>query len=362
MRLAEQDAHGGCAHSAVPAPGPAPEQARAGASKDRAGPRRWWDVSTTPTPAADLAVIIVSYGSAHLIPACLDSVYAAARSDGLALDVVIADNDPRTPIVPLITDRFPQVRVLGCENRGFGHGNNLAYATTDAPLVLFLNPDTEIIGGSLAALIARMHAEPRIGLLGCRQIDPEGELTPTIRRFPSVGRALADALGTERLLGAHSPGQRELRPAAYDAETPCDWTSGSFMLVRRAALDSLGTEPPFDERFFLFNEEVDLCRRLIAAGWSIRHSPALEILHHTRRAGVDGRLAAQEAFARRQYAAKHFGVVRRALYLTVTAAGYALRANSARGGGSAGGRRREAADRALRVLCGIDPPPFAQSR
>jgi N-acetylglucosaminyl-diphospho-decaprenol L-rhamnosyltransferase len=313
-------------------------------------------------PPADLAVIIVSYGSAHLIPACLSTLYGAAESDGLSLDVVIADNDPRTPVAPLIATSFPQVRVLSCENRGFGHGNNVAYAATAAPHVLFLNPDTEIRGGSLAAILARFAEDPRIGLLGCRQLDPEGELTPTIRRFPGVGRALADALGAERLLGVRSPGQRELHPAAYTAETRCDWTSGSFMLARRAALDSLGDGPPFDERFFLFSEEVDLCRRLVSAGWSIRHSPTLEILHYTRRAGVDGRLAAQEAFARRQYAEKHFSPGRRALFLAVTGVGYALRTRGARGPRRRPGARGEAAARALRTLSGIDPPPFAEPR
>ena len=133
------------------------------------------------------------------------------------------------------------------------------------------------------------------------------------------------------------------------------------MFARRAALESLGGEPPFDERFFLFSEEVDLCRRLISAGWSIRHSPALEILHHTRRAGIDGRLAAQDAFARRQYAEKHFAAGRRVLYLTATAVGYVLRGALAHGRRLVPGTRRDAAARALRTLSGIDPPPFTES-
>jgi N-acetylglucosaminyl-diphospho-decaprenol L-rhamnosyltransferase len=310
--------------------------------------------------SADVAVIIVSYGSAHLLPACLRTLYSAAAADRLTLDVAIADNDARTPTAPMIAGEFPQARVIVCENRGFGHGNNVAYRTTDAPYVLFINPDTEIRGGSLRALIDRLRDEPRIGLLGCRQLDPEGGLTPTIRRFPGVARALADALGAERLLGARSPGQRVLAPAAYTSETECDWTSGSFMFARRLALDSLVGELPFDERFFLFSEEVDLCRRLVSAGWSVRHSPALEILHYTNRAGVNGRLAAQEAFARRQYADKHFGAVRRTAYLTVTAAGYALRRGPSRARRHRPDTRAGAAALALRTLRGVDPPPFVE--
>ena len=94
----------------------------------------------------------------------------------------------------------------------------------------------------------------------------------------------------------------------YGQDVACDWTSGSFMLARREALESAGG---FDERFFIFSEEVDLCLRIRQAGWDIRHSPEMTILHHFNKVGVSPRMVAQTAFARQQYLRKHFSLTAR---------------------------------------------------
>ena len=99
-----------------------------------------------------------------------------------------------------------------------------------------------------------------------------------MRLFPSASRALGDSLGLERF--PRRPdwlGERELRLERYDHEFEGDWTIGSFLLVRREAFDAVGG---FDERFFLYSEEVDLCLRVRRAGWKVVHSPAVTILHH----------------------------------------------------------------------------------
>ena len=100
---------------------------------------------------------------------------------------------------------------------------------------------------------------------------------------------------------------------AYDREQECDWTVGAFMLARREALFSAGV---MDERFFLQSEEPDLCLRMKQAGWSVRHLPLMTIIHHAGKGGRDPRMAAQDAYSRRQYARKHFSTGHRTLYLS----------------------------------------------
>ena len=143
-----------------------------------------------------------------------------------------------------------------------------------------------------------------MGLAGVRQITADGQLYPSMRRFPNAARALGEALCSERWpIHPSWSGERVLDMRAYDREQDCDWTVGAFMLARREALLSAGV---MDERFFLQCEEPDLCLRMKRAGWSVRHLPIMTIVHHAGKGGRDPRMAAQDAYARRQYARKHF--------------------------------------------------------
>jgi hypothetical protein len=151
-------------------------------------------------------------------------------------------------------------------------------------------------------------------------------------------------------------GERELRLGRYATEFEADWTIGSFMLARFEAIDAVGA---FDERFFVYSEEVDLCRRIHRAGWKIVHVPAVTLLHHGSSVrAVDPRMARQNAYAQLQYARKHFDRGRRAAYRAALLLRYAMRSVP-----PAGDRRRRAAARsaAALVLGRSDPPFGAQS-
>jgi N-acetylglucosaminyl-diphospho-decaprenol L-rhamnosyltransferase len=303
---------------------------------------------------ADLAVIIVSTNEASWLSPCLASVFA--RAGDIRLDVVVADNESTDGTRELVEAEFPAARVVTCENRGFAHANNRAYQTCDARYALFLNPDTEILSGTFAELVRLVDERPAVGLAGVRQVTADGTLFPTMRRFPNALRALGEAIGSDRF-AASVPwlGERVPVSSAYDRETVCDWTSGSFMLLRREALESAGL---MDERFFIYSEEPDLALRIRRAGWETRHLPQMTILHHARKAGINPRVDAQDAFARRQYAQKHFTRVHRAAYLTATASRYALRFAAAGLWRESRDARRAAAKRALRTLLGFEAPPY----
>jgi GT2 family glycosyltransferase len=301
----------------------------------------------------DLAIIVISTNEAHWLRPCLTTVLA--HQGDCSLDLVVVDNDSTDGTFELVTEEFPAARTVHSENRGFAHANNRALMTTDARYVLFLNPDTEINEGTFADLVHRLDELSEVGLAGVVQLTPEGDVYPTIRRFPNALRALGQALGRERFgFGGSRLGERELDPDLYSRETSCDWTSGSFMIARREALESAGY---MDERFFIYSEEPDLCLRMKRAGWDVRHLPLMTITHHAGKGGVRPKMSAQEAYTRMQHARKHFSVPHRAAYAGALALGYALRAVARDGRGDAHGRR-SASRAALRVVVGLDGPPF----
>lgn len=298
----------------------------------------------------ELAIIIVSTNEARWLRPCLTSVFE--RAGGAELDVVVVDNESTDGTRELVETSFPTARVVSSQNRGFSHANNRGLMTCDARYALFLNPDTEVLDGTFAELVATLDERPSVGLAGVKQVTPDGELFPTIRRFPNALRAFGEALLSERLpYRASWLGERELNLDLYEREVACDWTSGSFMVARREALESAGF---LDERFFIYSEETDLCLRIKQAGWEVRHLPLMTILHHADKAGVNPKMEAQNAYTRLQYARKHFSPLHRALYAAALYVRYLLRA------GANTSDRRTASRRAMRAMAGLDKPPFGE--
>jgi hypothetical protein len=305
----------------------------------------------------DLAVIIVSTNEASWLPRCLTTLFERT-GDGISVDVVIADNRSTDGTRELVERDFPQARVVTCENLGFSHANNVALKTCDARYVLFLNPDTETVEGTYADLVRLMDANPTVGLLGVPQINGDGGLAPSMRRFPTALRTLCEVLGAE-WLGRRLPmlpplGERDLRMGRYERESACDWTSGSFMFARREAIAAAGF---LDERFFVFSEEIDFCLRIKRHGWEIRHTPVLRIIHHVGKSGIKPRRVAQDAYARLQYARKNFSPAHRLAFRAALALRY-LTWMYPRGDADATRDRRQAAVKALRVLAGLDGSPY----
>jgi GT2 family glycosyltransferase len=252
------------------------------------------------SPAFDVCAIIVSHDSREWLDAALGSL--AAHTGEVSLEAIVVDNGD-DGAGEYAASRYPFVRAIQCENRGFGHANNRGLALVDARFVLFLNPDTEFVAGDLEALVTAMERMPDVGLAGLRQVNGDDALAPTMRRFPSVTRALAEALPIERIpLMRRVFGERVLDPRDYERIIECDWTSGSAMFARAAAIEEIGG---FDERFFLFSEETDLCWRIHWGGWRIVHLPDATIRHHEQEHGANPRLWAQSAYARLQFARKN---------------------------------------------------------
>jgi hypothetical protein len=301
----------------------------------------------------DLAIITVSTNEARWLRPCLSTLFDHVGD--IDVDVVVVDNESHDETAELVETEFPEARVVPSRNHGFSHANNRALMTCDARYVLFLNPDTEIVEGTFEELVAAMDARPTVGLIGVRQVNAQGTLDTTIRHFPNALRALGDALSAERL--PRRPrwlGERELDLERYETEVECDWTSGSFMLARREAIESAGF---LDERYFMYCDETDLCRRIKSAGWEVRHLPQMTIIHHEGKAGVKPSIEALCAHSRIAYSRKHFSPVHRALYFGAVMLRHSLRSLFA-GSGELARQRRHANRVVVSTLLGRSPVPY----
>jgi len=251
----------------------------------------------------DLAVVVVNHNTGHYLARCMESVHAAAGD--VRLEVVVVDNASVDGSADRATAPDGGVHLIrNRDNRGFARAANQGIAATVAPFVLLLNPDAEVVGGTLAALAKVAREHPRAGAIGALVRNPDGSIQPSARRVPQLGEALGHAF-----LGPIWPGNRWTRSytmAEWDrsSEREVEWVSGSAMLLRRDALEEVG---PFDEGYFMYVEDVDLCTRLRGAGWSVLFSPELQVVHQigvsTR--GQRGRMAFAHSRSIYRYFSKH---------------------------------------------------------
>jgi N-acetylglucosaminyl-diphospho-decaprenol L-rhamnosyltransferase len=245
-----------------------------------------------------LEVVIVSYRCGPMVRHCLESLREHPPAGGLRIAVV--DNASGDGTADVVRREFPEVRLIALdENLGFSAANNLVLRETTAEYVLVLNPDTRICEGTLDTLLSLMDAKPRIGIAGCRLVQEDGTFDHAARRsFPTPASALGHFLRVGR------SGRAPAALAAYRApevgEGPVDAVNGAFMLMRRAMLDEVGL---FDEGYWMYMEDLDLCYRAARAGWVTWFEPSVEAVHI--KAGTSGhyrRLRLNYAF--------HYGMYR----------------------------------------------------
>jgi N-acetylglucosaminyl-diphospho-decaprenol L-rhamnosyltransferase len=226
-------------------------------------------------PPADLAVVVVNYNAGEYLARCVASVVEA--SGGLALDLLVVDNASRDGSARAAEARTPQVRLIdNPTNRGLSAAWNQGARAVDAPWILFLNPDAEIWQGDLRAFVKAGEVRPDVALVGPVIRNPDGTIYESGRGFPHVLEAVGHAF-----LGPFAPENRftrAYRQTSWDRSTEreVDWVSGAAMLIRRSAFEQVGA---FDEAFWLYGEELDLCTRLREAGWKVLVTPELEVVH-----------------------------------------------------------------------------------
>lgn len=292
----------------------------------------------------------MSHRDERWLEACLNSLEEA--SGACTYRATIVENGGS----PISLAETPNRRVLYTANRGFAAANNEGARGSAAELLLFLNPDTELTKGTLEGLVKAMRDRSKVGLLGVRQVTSDGSLWPSLHRFPSLRRALAAAVASERWpMFGRRLGERVLDVDRYSQGGPFDWTTGAVFAVRREAFQAVDG---FDERFFLFSEETDLCKRIQDLGWHAHHEPGITFVHHAGKAGVHPPREAQMAYGRLQYAKKHFSRLGAAGYHAILVMHHALRLMVLRFRGSTRSSSAEASALALKVLLGRCEPPY----
>ncbi|PIQ63701.1 MAG: glycosyl transferase family 2 [Bacteroidetes bacterium CG12_big_fil_rev_8_21_14_0_65_60_17] len=228
--------------------------------------------------AVDVSVVIVNYNVREFLLQALRSLQHAMR--GLDVETWVVDNNSIDDSVAAVREQFPDVHVIANrENAGFGRANNQAIRQAKGEFIFILNPDTIVQEDTLAHFVAFMRKHPDCGAAGCRILNPDGTFAPESRRsFPTPSTAFYRMTGLARLFPKSPRFGRYNMTFIPETETcEVDALSGSCMMVRRRALDHAGL---FDEAFFMYGEDLDLCFRIQQAGWTIRYTPGTQIIHY----------------------------------------------------------------------------------
>jgi GT2 family glycosyltransferase len=275
-----------------------------------------------PNPAVD--VVVVSYNSGDELRGCVEDLSRAPR-----MAVHVVDNASADESLEVVRD-LPVRAVALTRNGGFGHGCNVGWRGGAAPYVLFLNPDARISPQAVDALRVVLDEDDSVGACAPRTLEPDGSLQHCQRRFPSLRSTFARALFLHRLAPGAAWSDEVVRSdAEYAQRAFPDWISGACMLVRRDLLERLGG---FDERFFMYSEDADLCRRIRDAGYRVAYEPGATATHVGGASAPRASLLPLLAASRLLYARKHSG--RAAMLLERAGLGLeaALRIVAGRGG------------------------------
>lgn len=244
----------------------------------------------------DLSILIVTYNSAPLIGPLLDHLEREKLTHAreLSMEVVLVDNDSSDGTANLVAAQHPWVKLLAStRNLGFAAGNNLAAEHASGRVLLLLNPDALPEPGALARGLRLMQSQPEVGLGGGELRDTHGAAQPSARMFPSLKDELFTFTGLAHRFAHHRwLGRLNRGGADSQAVADVDWIPGAFIFIRQAAFAQLGG---FDERYFMYYEEVDLCRALQRHNWRVRYWPELKAVHI---GGASARTVAQARVSR----------------------------------------------------------------
>lgn len=223
-----------------------------------------------------VSVIIVSFNTKHLIDRCINSLKKS--SENLNYEIIIVDNGSKDGSVEYIKENYKEIILIESGgNIGFAAANNLGYKSSQGEFIILLNSDAFVENEGIARALEKMEENKSIGLAGVKLIGENGEWQPSARTFPGI---MTDFYTISGLSGKYPQsrifGKFDLTYLDQNEEIVCDWVPGAFSIIRRNVIDEVGF---FDERFFLYFEEVDLCKRIKEAGYKIVYWPDIRVIH-----------------------------------------------------------------------------------
>jgi N-acetylglucosaminyl-diphospho-decaprenol L-rhamnosyltransferase len=282
----------------------------------------------------DVSVSLVNTNSRELLLACLESL------EGAGAEIVVLDNASEDGSAAAVRERFPQVRLIEQRHRaGFGANHNAVVRATTGRYVFVLNEDTTSEDWGFDRMVTHLDANPRVAALGPRLVYPDGRPQASAWRFPSP---------TTAALGLLTLGRTGIVQSGGSETRDVDWAMAAALLLRREALDEVGM---FDEGYFIYSEETDLCRRLRDAGWRTQYFPSVTVVHHESQfsAGIPERRINEMWRGRHRYWEKHHPGPGAHVAALLTGAQYSARGLLRRGDRDFAARMRLHARDAIRV-------------
>ncbi len=228
----------------------------------------------------NISFIIVSWNVRELLKRALQSILADAAE--FEFEIIVVDNASHDSTVEMLRDEFPNVRVIAnTENVGFTRANNQGLtAAASGHYIFFLNPDTELERGATRTLVEYMDApeNARVGIVGPQLKYADDSIQSSRRRFPKFSTALFESTKLEQWFPHSKPiADYRFQNTDDNAVQDVDWIVGAAMFLRRAVYEQIGG---LDERFFMYSEELDWCKRAQDAGWRVVYFPQARVLHH----------------------------------------------------------------------------------
>jgi GT2 family glycosyltransferase len=249
-----------------------------------------------------VSVVIVSWNVRDLLVACLRSVQSEIARSTLTADVVVVDNASTDDTVPVLRAQFPDVVTIAlAENVGFAAATNRGIRRAQGSTYLLLNPDTELLPGSLSTMHSVLAALQTAAVVGPLLLNPDRSVQAAGFAFPGLIQVALDLFPLHpRLVGSRLNGR--FSPGDGRTPFPIDHPLGACMLARRSAIEQVGL---LDEGYFLYSEEIDWCRRFRDAGWTVLTAPAARVVHH---GGQSSRQLPERSFVQlHRSRARYFG-------------------------------------------------------
>jgi len=224
----------------------------------------------------EVAAVVINRNTREFLRACLETIQAQDFAGGVSIWVVDNGSDDGSP--EMVLGEFPEVNLVWNRgNVGYARACNQGIRNTVEPYVFIMNSDTALSSDTTSEVVGYLERNPRCGLAAPVLRNSDGSLQYSCRDFPSLSTAFVHAfLGLARGDNSRSADYKKMI-WDHQQEAEVDWVSGAFMAARREALDEIGS---FDEGYFMYVEDVDLCWRLWQAGWSVGFVPRGEVYHH----------------------------------------------------------------------------------
>lgn len=232
----------------------------------------------------DLSIIIVNYKEPGFLRQCLKGIRLVGPK--LKYEAIVVDNASRDGSVNMVRENFPEVRLFAeTRNRGLAHANNLGLQASTGRHILLLNPDIAVFEDSLETMVEYLDAHPDVGIIGPRLLNPDQSVQVSCYRFPTPLVPVLRRTPLGRLPVARPILRRYLMlDWRHDSTQPVDWVLGACMMIRRQAFADIGL---MDERFFLYFEDVDWCRRCWQTGWKVVYLADATMVHYHQRMSAE---------------------------------------------------------------------------